>query len=159
SQPRIARVMGRGRREDIFCSAGGVHRGDAVKNVLAGYDNAEILYEQLSRLNSFQQAGDLVFFGTFKGTIQVNFENQAGGHGAFGGEQGHPFVFAKREWGIDTTHVHGAHQLHPILSNLRDRRSGIQTTPEREALSRTWLRQRPRSMQLGSAGTPSKSPP
>ena len=131
SQPRIALVMGRGRREDIFCSAGGVHRGDALKDLLAGYDNAEILYEQLSRLNSFQQAGDLVFFGTFKGTIQVNFENQAGGHGAFGGEQGHPFVFAKREWGIDTTHVHGAHQLHPILSSLRDRLSGIQTTPER----------------------------
>ena len=127
SHQRIALVMARGQREDVFCSAGGVHRGVAVKDVLAGYDDADILYEQLSRLNSFEQAGDLVFFGAFNGKIQVNFENQAGGHGAFGGEQGHPFVFAKREWAIDTTRVQGAHQLHPILSDLRDRLSGIQT--------------------------------
>jgi hypothetical protein len=123
--------MARGRYEDIFCSAGGVHRGEAVKDVLAGYDNADILYEQLSRLNSFEQAGDLVFFGAFNGQSQVNFENQAGGHGAFGGEQGHPFVLAKREWAIETTDVYGAHQLHPILSGLRDRLSGIRTPVER----------------------------
>jgi hypothetical protein len=62
-----------------------------------------------------------VVFGAFIDSKQVNFENQAGGHGSIGGEQLHPFVLAKRDWGIDTTNVHGAHQLHPILSGLRDR--------------------------------------
>jgi hypothetical protein len=128
---RIALVMARGQDGDVFSSADGVHRGSAVKDLLAVYDDADILYDQLTRLNSFEQAGDLVFFGAFRGSSQVNFENQAGGHGAFGGEQGHPFVLAKREWAIDTTHVDGAHQLHPILSDLRDRLSGIRTSVER----------------------------
>jgi hypothetical protein len=128
---RIALVMARGQDGDVFSSADGVHRGSAVKDLLAVYDDADILYDQLTRLNSFEQAGDLVFFGAFRGPSQVNFENQAGGHGAFGGEQGHPFVLAKREWAIDTTHVDGAHQLHPILSDLRDRLSGIRTSVER----------------------------
>ena len=129
SLDRIALVMARGRHESIFWSAAGIHRGPAVKEVLGAYDDADIVYDQLSRLNSFEAAGDLVFFGAFKGKSQVNFENQAGGHGAFGGEQGHPFVFAKREWALDTTHVVGAHQLHPILSALRDRLVGIPTAP------------------------------
>jgi hypothetical protein len=128
---RIALVMARGQDGDVFSSADGVHRGSAVKDLLAVYDDADILYDQLTRLNSFEQAGDLVFFGAFRGPSQVNFENQAGGHGAFGGEQGHPFVLAKREWAIDTTHVDGAHQLHPILSDLRDRLSGIRASVER----------------------------
>jgi hypothetical protein len=128
---RIALVMARGQHGDVFSSADGVQRGSAVKDLLALYDDADILYDQLTRLNSFEQAGDLVFFGAFRGSSQVNFENQAGGHGAFGGEQGHPFVLAKREWAIDTTHVDGAHQLHPILSDLRDRLSGIRASVER----------------------------
>jgi hypothetical protein len=66
-------------------------------------------------------SGDLVVFGAFKDGRQVNFENQAGGHGSIGGEQAHPFVLAKREWALDTSAVQGAHELHPILSALRDR--------------------------------------
>jgi hypothetical protein len=86
-----------------------------------GYDDPDILLAQLSRLNSFQNAGDLVVFGAFIGGRQVNFEDQAGGHGSIGGLQLHPFVFAKNEWAVDTSRVRGAHELHPILSRLRDR--------------------------------------
>ncbi|HSS94472.1 MAG TPA: alkaline phosphatase family protein [Candidatus Dormibacteraeota bacterium] len=121
AQERIALVMGRGRTEDVFIAAGIEYRGAAVKEILARYDDADILYDQLLRLNSFEQSGDLVFFGSFKADKQINFEDQAGGHGAFGGEQTHPFVLAKRDWAMDTSHVHGAHELHPILSELRDR--------------------------------------
>jgi len=130
SQKRIALVMARGQSDDMFFTASGLQRGEAVKEMLSAYDDADILYDQLIRLNSFEQAGDFVFFGAFKGPSQVNFENQAGGHGAFGGEQSHPFVLAKREWGLDTSHVNGAHQLHTILSGLRDRLSGIQARIE-----------------------------
>jgi hypothetical protein len=76
-------------------------------------------------LNSFENSGDLVVFGAFQDGKQVNFENQAGGHGSIGGEQAHPFVLAKRAWGLDTSAVHGAHELHPILSRLRDRLRAI----------------------------------
>ncbi|MDQ6721956.1 MAG: alkaline phosphatase family protein [Candidatus Dormibacteraeota bacterium] len=117
----VALVMAREGREDVFIAGGKEFRGDAVKPILAQYDDPAILLSQLSRLNSFERSGDLVIFGAFKGGKQVNFENQAGGHGSIGGEQAHPFVLAKREWALDVTTVQGAHELHPVLVRLRDR--------------------------------------
>jgi len=114
-------VMARDGKHDVFVKGGSVLGGDELKALLAHYDDAEILLQQLTRLNSFQKAGDLVLFGAFVGGKQVNFENQDGGHGSIGGEQLHPFVFAKRDWGLDTSNVRGAHELHPILCALRDR--------------------------------------
>jgi len=61
-----------------------------------------------------------VVFGRFADGRQVNFENQAGGHGSIGGEQLRPFVLAKKEWGFDTSGIKGAHELHAILRRLRD---------------------------------------
>ena len=71
--------------------------------------------------NDFRAAGDLVVFGRFIEGKQVNFENQAGGHGSIGGEQLHPFVLSRKELGLDVSKVNGAHELHPLLSELRDR--------------------------------------
>ena len=118
---KVGLVMARDGTRDIFFSGGSELGGDTVMSLLAQYDTSDILLEQLSRLNSFQNAGDLVAFGAFKDGKQFNFENQAGGHGSIGGEQLHPFVLAKREWGIDTSRVRGAHELHPVLTDLRDR--------------------------------------
>jgi hypothetical protein len=112
--------MARDNDADVFLTGGQELRGEAVKPVLAQYDDPDVLLAQLSRLNSFHMSGDLVVFGAFKDGRQVNFEVQAGGHGSIGGEQAHPFVLAKRGWGIDTTGVRGAHELHPILGRLRD---------------------------------------
>jgi Type I phosphodiesterase / nucleotide pyrophosphatase len=118
---KIALVMARDGERDYFFQAGRELEGDALRNVLAGYDDPEILHAQLSRLNSFRAAGDLVLFGRFMDGRQVNFENQAGGHGSIGGEQLHPFVLARKGTGLDVSHVNGAHELHPLLSALRDR--------------------------------------
>jgi hypothetical protein len=116
----VGLVMARDGSSDVFLAGAQERRGEAIKPVLAQYDDADILLTQLSRLNSFGMSGDLVVFGAFKEGRQVNFENQAGGHGSIGGEQAHPFVLAKRDWGIDTSAVQGAHELHPILCRLRD---------------------------------------
>jgi hypothetical protein len=116
----VALVMARDGQEDVFLSGGHEFRGEFAKPLLAQFDDPDILFSQLSRLNSFAMSGDLVVFGGSKDGKQVNFENQAGGHGSIGGEQAHPFVFAKREWQIDTTSVTGAHEIHPLLSRLRD---------------------------------------
>ena len=105
----------------MFLKGGSTIDGEELKAFLAHYDDADILLEQLSRLNSFRNSGDLVVFGAFIDGKQINFENQDGGHGSIGGEQLHPFVLARQEWGIDTSDVRGAHQLHPILCSLRDR--------------------------------------
>jgi len=118
---KVALVMARDKKRDVFLKGGSELGRAETMSLLAQYDDAGILLEQLSRLNSFENSGDLVVFGAFIQGKQVNFENQAGGHGSIGGEQLHPFLLAKREWAIDTTEIHGAHQLHPILCGLRDR--------------------------------------
>lgn len=119
--PQVAMLMLRDGDEDVFMSAKGEVRGDAVKPWLGDYDDPAILHDQLARLNSFQACGDVVVFGSFIDGKQVNFEDQAGGHGSIGGEQLHPFVLGKKEWGLDLSGVRGAHQLHPVLCGLRDR--------------------------------------
>ena len=108
----VALVMAREGDQDVI-------QGKGADLSVYGED-AEILREQLSRLNSFASSGDLIVFGAWKGGKQVNFEEQAGGHGSIGGEQLRPFVLAKREWGLDLSQVRGAHELHPILCGLRD---------------------------------------
>ncbi|HKC20162.1 MAG TPA: alkaline phosphatase family protein [Candidatus Dormibacteraeota bacterium] len=110
-RPEVALVMARERGEDVLLFNG---------PQLDAYDDAGILRAQLSRLNSFESCGDLVLFGAFREGRQINFENQAGGHGSIGGEQLHPFLLAKKQWNLDTSRVRGAHELHPILCNLRD---------------------------------------
>lgn len=118
---KVALVMARDGARDVFLKDGVQLDSGAIRALLGQYDDPDVLLEQLNRLNSFQNSGDLILFGSFIQGKQVNFENQAGGHGSIGGEQLHPFVLAKREWNIDTSGVRGAHQLHPILSGLRDR--------------------------------------
>ena len=117
----VAFLMLRQGGDDVFVTRAGELRGPAVKPLLRAYDEPDVLFEQLSRLNSFQACGDIVVFGAFVDGKQVNFENQAGGHGSIGGEQMHPFVLAKKEWALDLSGVKGAHQLHSVLSGLRDR--------------------------------------
>ncbi|MGH7765500.1 MAG: alkaline phosphatase family protein [Candidatus Dormibacteraceae bacterium] len=117
----VALLMAREGAADVFIKSGAELRGDSLLSALAEYDEAAILRAQLSRLNSFEAAGDLVVFGSFVNGKQINFENQAGGHGSIGGEQLRPFILAKRDWGIDTSSVVGAHEIHPILCGLRDR--------------------------------------
>ena len=111
AREEIGVVMAREGSEDILLFNG---------PDLSAYDDPDILRHQLSRLNSFASCGDLVVFGALKDGKQINFEDQAGGHGSIGGEQLHPFLLARREWGLDTTRVTGAHELHPLLCDLRD---------------------------------------
>jgi Type I phosphodiesterase / nucleotide pyrophosphatase len=119
--PEVAMLMLRDGSDDVFLGARGEVRGEAVKPWLGGYDDPDILYAQMSRLNSFASCGDVVVFGAFVDGKQVNFEDQAGGHGSIGGEQLHPFVLARQEWSLDLSDVTGAHLLHPVLCDLRDR--------------------------------------
>jgi hypothetical protein len=122
--PQVSFVVMREGNEDVFLHGDGEARGEDVKALLGPYDDPDILFEQLSRLNSFQHAGDMIVFGAFIDGKQVNFEDQAGGHGSIGGEQLHPFVLAKPEWGLDISRVNSSQELHPVLSRLRDRLAG-----------------------------------
>lgn len=91
-----------------------------TRSLLDRFDSADVLAEQLRRLNSFERSGDLVVFGAYDGRMQVNFEHQVGGHGSIGGDQLHPFLLAKRAWRFDTSPVTNASGLYPMLVALRD---------------------------------------
>lgn len=92
-----------------------------TRALLDRFDEPDILAAQLRRLDSFERAGDLVVFGAYDGEKQVNFEDQVGGHGSIGGDQLHPFLLVKQEWGFDTSRVTNASDLYPMLAALRDR--------------------------------------
>jgi len=126
---RLAFVLGRDRGVNVAVTPAGDLRwgsedaGEA-RELLARFDDPDRLARQLDRLNSFGRTGDLLVFGSYDGHTQVNLESQAGGHGSIGGEQGHPFVLARPEWGIDTSQIEDAFQLHPQLLDLRKRLTG-----------------------------------
>jgi hypothetical protein len=119
---RIGFVMVKDGHAGGIVHARGSHRLDAAAApFLAHLDEPGVLVRQLQRLNSFERSGDLVVFGNFEDNRQVNFENQVGGHGSAGGEQLHPFILARREWGLDTSGVEFADQLHQPLAGLAQR--------------------------------------
>jgi hypothetical protein len=99
--------------------------GDA-KALFAGYDDPALVAAQLARLNSFANSGDVILVARWDAADrrQVNFEEQLGGHGSLGGDQGRPFLLAKREWGLAGVATHDASQLHPALWELRRRLTG-----------------------------------
>ena len=126
SLDRVGLVMLAGRDGGVLVTAGGRFRlgvplEPETRALLERFDSADVLAEQLRRLNSFERSGDLVVFGAYDGRTQVNFEHQVGGHGSIGGEQLHPFVLAKPGWSFDTSAVTSSSQLYPMLVRLRDR--------------------------------------
>ncbi len=121
---QVALVMVRDGDQNLFFCGAEALRDAAARPVLARYDDPDVLFTHLTRLNSFQHSGDVVVFGAFIDGKQINFENQAGGHGSIGGEQLHPFVLAKKEWDLDISRVNSAQELHPVLCRLRDLLAG-----------------------------------
>jgi len=117
---RVEFVMLRDGARDLRVTREGEGELKQARGLLARFDDPDVLARQLHRLNSFERSGDLIAFGRYQDGLEINFENQVGGHGSIGGEQRHPFFLSKRIWGLDTSHVEGAHQLHPLLVHLRD---------------------------------------
>ncbi len=111
----------RERGRDLLVDRDGERPLEDAHHLLARFDDPRILAAQLARLNSFERSGDVILFGRWDGRTQVNFENQAGGHGSIGGEQMHPFLLARRELGLDLSHIEGAHQVHPLLMRVAGR--------------------------------------
>ncbi len=126
SVDRVGIVMMKGRDGGTLVTRHGRHPlrsplEAATRSLLDELDAADVLAEQLRRLNGFERSGDLVVFGAYDGHKQINFEHQVGGHGSIGGEQLHPFLLARADWSVDTSAVTNSSQLYPILVAIRDR--------------------------------------
>jgi hypothetical protein len=89
-----------------------------VKKFLKKFDNPEIVAKQLSDLNSFKNAGDIILIGQHYDNCQISFEPPVCGHGSIGGEQAHPFILLKKTHKLDTSNMTDARHLHPFLSSL-----------------------------------------
>lgn len=112
-------------RKDLFITSKAImvlskKMDEKTMKYLSKFDDPHILSAQLRKLNSFESTGDIVLFGKYHLPQQVNFEIQAGGHGAFGGDQMFPFILGKKDWNIDTSDVTDASDVYKILTNLRD---------------------------------------
>jgi len=99
----------------------GARDAGPAAELLARYDEPDVLARQLDRLNGFANSGDLIAVGHWDAERrrQVNFEQQAGGHGSIGGSQLHPFLLLKPEWGVEARGLEGAHQVYDVLMRLR----------------------------------------
>lgn len=124
--PGIECVLVRDSTQNVIVSERGELKFDAgmplsgeAREFLARFDDPDLVARQLDRLNLFERAGDLILFGRFEDGKQINFEHQVGGHGSLGGEQLHPFIMARRKWGLKTEFTNGAYDLHPLLMRMR----------------------------------------
>ena len=119
----VGMVLGReGDRNILLTQEGEVSfngEAGAATAELGRFGQPELLARQLDRLNAFQNSGDLLLIGSWDGHRQANFEEQAGGHGSVGGTQTSPFLMVPKRWQVDTSHIEGAHQVHPLLMSIR----------------------------------------
>ena len=119
SHPLIHFLLLRSRgEENLVVTADGDLRLDQAADLLAAFDAPEVLIRQLRKLNSFETAGDLIVFGRWDGTEQINFETQVGGHGSIGGEQNHPFLLARSNLGLRVEGKTDASELYGVLRAL-----------------------------------------
>jgi hypothetical protein len=89
-----------------------------AKKILGNFDTPEIIAEQLRKLNSFKNAGDIILIGKNHKDYQISFEPPVCGHGSIGGAQTHPFILLKKSLKLDTNHITDANKLHPFLHSL-----------------------------------------
>ncbi len=77
--------------------------------------------EQIRRVASFTQSGDLMLLGTYEpeeDTV-ICFERQWASHGGLGGPQDYPFILYPRHLKWDLSHVHNSRDLYPLFVSQR----------------------------------------
>jgi hypothetical protein len=86
--------------------------------------------EQVCRIASFPQSGDLILFGSYDPgeDLVVSFENQIAAHGGLGGAQDYPFIMYPRSVNWDLVHVRDSRDLYPLFARLRGLGSGRKDT-------------------------------
>jgi hypothetical protein len=119
AHPLVHFILVRGRDgEDLVVTGQDEKPLEAAADLLAVFDDPQILIRQLGKLNSFETAGDVMVVGRWNGVEQINFEKQMGGHGSLGGEQNHPFLLGRSELGLKVDGVTDASELQGMLREL-----------------------------------------
>jgi hypothetical protein len=119
----IAGIMVKDGLDDLFITADQTitlnkKLGKNEKKFLEKFDKASIIAKQLIKLNSFDNAGDIILIGQHIKDYQISFEPPVCGHGSIGGNQAHPFIFLKKSLGLDAEKITDAKHLHPFFHSL-----------------------------------------
>jgi len=91
------------------------------KNPLQSLPEPWLAAEQIQRIASFAQSGDLILFGAYdpqKDTV-ICFEKQWASHGGLGGPQDYPFILYPRHLNWDLSHVYNSRDLYPLFAKQR----------------------------------------
>jgi len=77
--------------------------------------------DQICRVASFAQSGDLILFGSYdpKEDLVICFERQRASHGGLGGAQDYPFIIYPSHLNWDLSHVHNSRDLYPLFAAQR----------------------------------------
>jgi len=77
--------------------------------------------EQIRRIASFEDSGDLVLFGSYEPSTNtvICFEHQWASHGGLGGPQDYPTIIYPKEMGWDLSPVHNASDLYALFAKQR----------------------------------------
>jgi hypothetical protein len=77
--------------------------------------------EQVYRIATFPQSGDLILFGSYdpEEDLVICFENQIASHGGLGGAQDYPFIMYPRSLNWDLAHVRDSRDLYPLFAKMR----------------------------------------
>ncbi|MGC8787527.1 MAG: alkaline phosphatase family protein [Anaerolineae bacterium] len=78
--------------------------------------------QQIRRIASFPQSGDLILFGNYdpEKDLVICFERQWASHGGLGGAQDYPFILYPRYLNWDLSLVHNACDLYPLFAQQRN---------------------------------------
>ena len=75
--------------------------------------------QQLRRLGSFPDAGDVIVNSIIEGERVASFEDQTGSHGGLGGPQNYPFIMLPRDFADTSDSIHSPEQIFPLLMKLK----------------------------------------
>ena len=75
--------------------------------------------QQLKRLGTFPNAGDLIVNSIIEEGRVASFEDQTGSHGGLGGPQNYPFIMLPRDHAKTSKSIHSPEQIYPILIKMK----------------------------------------
>jgi len=81
----------------------------------------QLAAEQICRVASFSQSGDLILLGSYdpQEDLVICFERQRASHGGLGGAQDHPFIIYPRHLDWDLARVCNSRELYPLFAAQR----------------------------------------
>ncbi len=120
-ESRLGLILGRERGEALAMTVRGPRRlcnvdDPLIRDLLDNLPDRRLVAQQLARLMTFPDCGDLVLCGRWDSRGHtIGFEPHWATHGGLGGDQNRPFVLAPDHVTWDMATITGPEQLYPLF--------------------------------------------